>query len=103
MSITPFDIANMYDILSTDSPYDWFTAKLLRLLRDADETNLNKLAEVYPAEFAYFAQYKYGGVPRKFSGNYMLLNWMSNQSTVMWIDEDGNQFSHINVKAGRDF
>lgn len=103
MPISKYDINNMSSILSEYSGADWFTAKLLRLMRDADESNLNKLAEVYPAEFAYFAQFKYGGVPRKYSGNYVLLNWMHNQSDVMWVDEDGNQFAHMNIKAGRDF
>lgn len=106
MGITKFDIANMYAILSEYSPHDWFTAKLLRLMRDADTDNLNKLAEVYPAEFAYFCQYKYGGVPREYASNYVLLNWMQHQSDIdgpKWIDEDGNTFTHINVRAGRDF
>lgn len=48
MPVSDWDRASIDEILAGKG--DWFTAKLLRLIRDADFENRKKLRQVFPEE-----------------------------------------------------
>lgn len=64
--LTDFDISNIDNIMAYPKQYDWFNAKLLRLMADADLDNLAKLATVYPDVFYEFCRWKWHAVPYRF-------------------------------------
>jgi hypothetical protein len=66
MSITKFDLNNFSNIMAEPTRYDWYTAHLIRLCRKADETNIRKLAKVYPDVVAAFLIYWVGYIPTRF-------------------------------------
>lgn len=65
MTMSKYDIDNISDILSGKG--DWFNANLLRLIAQADEDNLQRLASAFPEAFIYYMAFKYGGVPTRFA------------------------------------
>ena len=40
---------------------DWFGAKLLRLIRDADDINIEKLREAFPEHVKAYEDWRHGG------------------------------------------
>lgn len=66
MSLTEFDLDNIRGILAEPTRYDWYSAHVLRLCQKADETNLKKLATIYPDCVAAFLIYHVGYIPKKF-------------------------------------
>jgi hypothetical protein len=66
MSLTKFDLNNFSKIMQEPTKYDWYTAHLIRLCRKADETNIRKLATIYPDVVAAFLIYWIGYIPEKF-------------------------------------
>lgn len=57
MTLSAYDRANIDHILR-DPKLDWFTAKLLRLIADADEHHRELLAKGFPEEVALVTDYK---------------------------------------------
>lgn len=109
MSVTPFDVSYMGNIMLGEG--DWFTAKLLRLMRDADESNLRILAGAFPEEFIAFCMHMQGGVPARFVTITTVANLMEyKRRTTMpdepypqWIGNDGKTHQIVISRSGRDF
>lgn len=66
MMLTEFDLDNIRGILGEPTKYDWFSAHVLRLCQKADETNLRKIAKIYPDAVAAFLIFWTGTIPEKF-------------------------------------
>ena len=57
--ISEFDKNNVGQIIRGHG--DWFGAKLLRLIRDADDINIEKLREAFPGHVWAYETWRYGG------------------------------------------
>lgn len=57
MTLSAYDRANVGHILR-DPKLDWFTAKLLRLIADADEHHRELLTKGFPEEVALVTAHK---------------------------------------------
>lgn len=100
MGMTAYDVNNISKLLSGEG--DWFTARLLRLLPNADEGNLRKLGSVYPDVVCWFLNHKHGGVPPRFSDVSAIVVYMNDNRYhhPMWIDGAGNTYRYLQLIRG---
>ena len=111
--ITEYDIINLDSILVDSKQYNWFTAKLLRLMADSDMANLAKLGTVYPEVLYEFCRWKWHGVPYYFYSTDAIrlmtdykLNMpehlLGDRPALPWIYPTGEMVKPI-LMSGRDF
>jgi len=100
--ITEYDVNNIDAILHDEKGYNWFTAKLLRLMAHSDSQNLEKLARVFPEEFLAFALWKWHGIPHQFTRVPAVYNLVETNPKYQWVNDVGNPIK-IQVVNGRDF
>lgn len=106
MPLSNYDINNISTILSGQNG-DWFSANLLRLMVQADDGNLEKLASAFPEEFIFLMRYKFGGVPVKFASLYNVYHTFhrlreNRVPDLMW-EKGGKLWENLKFIGGRDF
>lgn len=59
MTISDYDLAHIPDLLKDNGSATWFSAKLIRLIADADKPNRERLRVAFPVEVAAFEDWYY--------------------------------------------
>lgn len=101
MTISQYDISNIDRIIAGDG--DWFTARLLRLMAHADKENLVRLGRAFPAPFAYFMNWRLGGIPSEYA-IYDEIREFVNNSDLEWFNQSTNARAKlVLITSGKDF
>lgn len=58
--VTDFDREHIKEIMRDNKGFDWFTARLLRLLVNTDLENREKIRSVFPDVVELYEQFKRG-------------------------------------------